>query len=207
MENERCTEHGITRCPHPKCRSKMLTGLVTPPKPRPVVLLAGKAGPPAPTSAPPSITNAAPPDIEMMDASTVQKEATELRKVQGAYDKEMEDLLAAKARQEAINASADVPPFNPAGFLKDDIEALAKGNPIEKTVSFKTLPVDESHASQVMRAASAYADATRDYALKLASYAKLAEGLKIAADRLTEAVVERDLREKELKDLVAGGDK
>ena len=202
MNNERCEKHGVTRClackiieaKKGKNPLTVPTLIVIPPP--------TKAGVP-----PPSITNAAPPDIEMMDASTVQKEATELRKVQGAYDKEMEDLLAAKARQEAINASADVPPFNPAGFLKDDIEALAKGNPIEKTVSFKTLPVDDSHASQVMRAASAYADATRDYALKLASYAKLAEGLKIAADRLTEAVVERDLREKELKDLVAGGDK
>jgi hypothetical protein len=58
-----------------------------------------------------------------------------------------------------------------------------------------------------MRAASAYADAARDYALKLASYTKVAEGLKTAADRLTEAINLRDQRERELKEIVDGGTK
>jgi hypothetical protein len=210
MENERCIEHGITRCPHPKCRSKLLTELVTPPKPRPVVLLAGKAGPPAPALAPPSITNAAPADIEMMDAPAVREEATELRKAQGVYDKEMEDLLAAKARQEAINAAADIGIKSEPAPKTDMGHAEASIDPeidYVKIAGFETLPVDDSHASQVMRAASAYADAARDYALKLASYTKVAEGLKTAGDRLTEAINLRDQRERELKEIVDGGTK
>jgi hypothetical protein len=58
-----------------------------------------------------------------------------------------------------------------------------------------------------VRAASAYADAARDYALKLASYTKVTEGVKKAEERLTEAALMRDKAEQDLQTLVAGGDK
>jgi hypothetical protein len=55
-----------------------------------------------------------------------------------------------------------------------------------------------------VRAASAYADAARDYALKLASYTLAQETALRAATRLNDAAIERDLREKELRELVGG---
>jgi len=209
MDNERCTAHGITRCTacaflEAKKNKAKLT--VTPPMPVERVKII--------MNPPPSISNAPPEDIEMMDER-------EVNKAREAYDKELESLLEAKARNEAINAAADIPAepdIVPRGVFQYKTETgqsidfdlrtgqgtLVKSQP---EAGFETLPVGDSHASKVMRAASAYADAARDYALKLASYTKVAEGLKTAAEKLTEAKVIRDKEEKELQALVAGGDK
>ena len=196
MENERCEKHGVTRCLACKIieAKKGKNPLTVPP----LIVI------PPPTKAgvpPPSITNAVPPDIEMMDAQ-------EVNKAREVYDKEMEALLEAKARQEAINSSADVPAE--VGMSQPSLRAEANVGPEHNYVAiagFETLPVDDSHASKVVRAASEYAAAARDYALKLASYTKVTEGVKKAAEKLTEAALIRDKAEKELQALVVGGEK
>ena len=126
-------------------------------------------------------------------------DAQEVNKAREVYDKEMEALLEAKARQEVINLTVEGTAHVEANIGPEHDYAAIAG--------FETLPVDDSHASQVVRAASEYAAAARDYALKLASYTKVAEGVKKAAEKLTEAALIRDKAEKELQALVAGGEK
>jgi hypothetical protein len=70
--------------------------------------------------------------------------------------------------------------------------------------SFDVLPVDDSHASKVMRAAAAYAKATNAYALELANVERL-KGLLMAAEaHLHNAENEKQHHENELKTLVNG---
>jgi hypothetical protein len=102
----------------------------------------------------------------------------------------------------------------PVNFQEEDgqriampTETAAPGAPVEEITSFDTLPVDDSHASKVVRAAAEYAAAARDYAIKLASYTKVAEGLKLAKERLDEADYARNRTEATLKTIVAGDSK
>jgi hypothetical protein len=197
MDNERCEKHGVTRCStcafldakKNKTKPSMIQPLV-------IVPPSTKVGVPPPASPPPSITNAAPEDIEMMGA-------TEVHEAQAAYDKELESLLEAKARQEEINTARNA--AQDMDYTGTEGSGQPRPGPPAPTASgFDTLPVDDSHASQVVRAASAYADAARDYALKLASYTLAQETALRAATRLNDAAIERDLREKELRELVGG---
>ena len=204
MDNERCEKHGVTRCS--TCAFlEAKKNKTKPPMIQPLVIAPPftKVGVP-----PPSITNAAPEDIEGMDAR-------ELTRAREAYDKELESLLEAKARQEEINTAhntaqgMDYMGTKGSGQPRSGTpgDTPAPGTDYVKIAGFDTLPVDDSHASQVVRAASAYADAARDYALKLASYTLAQETASRAAARLNDAAIERDLKEKELRDLVAGGGK
>src|SRR5208337_803324 len=207
MNDERCTTHGIMRC------STCAYLEAKKNKTKPSIVQPILAAPPSTKVGvpPPSISNAPPEDIEMMDVH-------EVNRAREAYHKELDSLLETKARQEAINAAIDVPipeGYKKVGQIHDEV--ILAEQPLRvhlgnipfavENETFETLPVDDSHASKVMRAASAYADAARDYALKLASYTKIAEELKTAAERLTEAALMRDKAEKDLQTLVAGGEK
>jgi len=71
-------------------------------------------------------------------------------------------------------------------------------------VSFAVLPVDDSHAAKVMRAAAEYASAAKQWAERLAQVEKIKAELLKQEMRLDNAVKAKDEAEAELKKLVNG---
>jgi hypothetical protein len=65
-------------------------------------------------------------------------------------------------------------------------------------------PLDDSRASQVMRVAMAYAEATTEYARNVAVVEKIKSDLMTAEAKLSAAIFDKDAAELELKNLVNG---
>src|SRR5208337_4902015 len=196
MNDERCTTHGIMRCS--TCafleakKNKTKPSIV---QPILAVPPSTKVGVP-----PPSISNAPPEDIEMMDVH-------EVNRAREAYHKELDSLLETKARNEAINTETAV---ESTAHVADG-PYTAPGTPglpeadshvdYAKLAGFETLPIDDSHASKVMRAASAYAEAAKMYALDLSEFVSAKERLNTIQCRMNTSAEIRNLKEEELKAL------
>ena len=81
---------------------------------------------------------------------------------------------------------------------------LKEPPPAKPEVSFDVLPVDDSHASKVTRAAAAYAKASADYAKAVVAVASLKIQLELEGAKLTKATEARIAAEEEMKKLMGG---
>jgi hypothetical protein len=133
--------------------------------------------------APPEITGAPPPDIEGMDAPSLRAEIDAYANLPGGA------------------SQSDIPDIeelgNPAVRATLGLDLTAKD-------AFDTLPVDDSHASKVMRAAAEYASASRDWAQNVAKVEKIKAELVKAEAALSGATSRQQGAELELKTLVSG---
>jgi hypothetical protein len=135
-------------------------------------------------TAPSEITGAPPPDIEQMDGPALLAE-------QAAFNKKTDFEL-----------STDPDAWGPLQIIANGKASLIPARTAKE--SFDTLPTDDSHASKVMRAASAYAKASKDWAQNLARVEKIKSELLKAEALLHEALVAKETSEGDLKTLVAG---
>jgi hypothetical protein len=69
---------------------------------------------------------------------------------------------------------------------------------------FATLPVDDSHASKVLRAAAAFAEVAAKWARVLATTERIKKDLLVAQATLDAVTIEKNVSELELKKLVSG---
>lgn len=178
--NERCDKHSITRCPI--CAS-----------------LSGKKTQTL-SVAPPEITGAPPADIEQMDSNALRAEiaASPVRfPTQEEVDESQQKLNALRGDSN-YNFARQVPGFT----LEPKQPGPAPDRMAKET--FDNLPVDDSHASKVVRAAAAYATASKDWAQNLARVEKIKSELLKAEALLHEALVAKETSECDLKTLVTG---
>jgi hypothetical protein len=88
---------------------------------------------------------------------------------------------------------------------KEEVEKVIQATQMEaKKKVFKALPNDDSHASKVMRAAAAFAEASSTWALELANVEKIKADLLVAKALLDKVATEMIRAEKTLKELING---
>jgi hypothetical protein len=128
--------------------------------------------------APTEITGAPPPNIEDMTSDALRAEIA--LNVSPAVDEVWGD-----------RPGAPIPGFKEVGRIQDEI-------------IFEALPVDDSHASKVVRAAAEYASASKAWAQELARVTKIKQELLKAESELHAALVRKEVSECDLKTLVSG---
>lgn len=140
----------------------------------------------APTAPPSEIVGGPPPDIEGMGSVRDREEKTP-EEINTEYDKILAEVNAMRLEPGAI---IEVPqPGNVDPFRRD---------------TFATLPVDDSHASKVLRAAAEFASAAQAWAQELAYVEKVRKILLTAEAQLGKVSAEKDKTEQVLKQLVTG---
>ena len=166
-------------------------------------LCMAKAGKkPTAVVAPPSITGGPPPDIEECTPSLRDK-------VDGPAPA---DLIPEWEKPSAFDepmASAARPTGRCIGRVSRQLgtsDSARHSGSVLRVVpnSFETLPTDDSHASKVVRAAAAYAEAAKVWAGDLAAVEHNKANLLRAQAKLDAATIEKDKAEQDLKLLVNG---
>lgn len=164
-------------------------------------LCMAKAGKkPTAVVAPPSITGGPPPDIEECTPSLRDK-------VDGPAPA---DLIPEWEKPSAfdeptasaapVDASVEYHVNSVPATLPEHSGSVLRVVPN----SFETLPTDDSHASKVVRAAAAYAEAAKVWAGDLAAVEHNKANLLRAQAKLDAATIEKDKAEQDLKILVNG---
>jgi hypothetical protein len=141
------------------------------------------------TPPPTAITGAPPENIEGLSTSVRDREPATPEEVNTEYDKILAEVNVAKAAKEAKAQNWESSPEEPTRPRKP----------------FATLPVDDSHASQVVRAAAKYAEAATTFALRLAEAEKVKQMVSKAQAEQDAAGLALREAEAELKKLVGGG--
>jgi hypothetical protein len=177
-DGSKCTPHGQTRCS--LCASKAFK--------KPFVPAFG-------TPAPPEIAGGPPSDFEGLSVRARLPETPE--EVNTDYDKikaEVDALNSAKSQSWESTPEAPTRPRqyvlpgpSPTNFFTRD--------------TFSTLPTDDSHASQVLRAAAEFAGTAQSWAQELAYVEKIRRELLVAEAVLMGAVKNMARAEEELKKL------
>lgn len=191
--NERCEKHNLTRCT--TCMA------LEHHKPQAAVPVA-----------PPEIAGGPPPDIEDVHGTGSVRDRIDPDPPTDVNKMNVDALRAEVAECAAIKAGCF---SEEAPFELSSKRELATPGPGVSTIngvafptaekeSFDALPVDDSHASKVVRAAAAYADASRIWAQELARTEKIKQSLLRAEADLQAAQTKKETAERELKTLVTG---
>lgn len=136
-----------------------------------------------PQSAPPSITGGPPPGIEDCTPSLRDKvDGPAPADLVPEWEKPLPSTLG------IVQAGTQV---HPGQIIE-----------VDNVKDFATLPVDDSHASKVVRAAAAYAAASAKWANELANVEKIKVMLSDAQTRLSAEAAVKDAAERNLKELV-----
>jgi len=227
MENERCAKHGITRCPacaflEAKKQGTLLKAGPSAPTPasiKPVI----PGGPPediemmdAPQVADERQRLQAEHDQAVNDLLESKARQEAIQAQTNIQVDEIAEQINGPKEDPYHEVGMDHPELAravPVNFQEEDgqriampTETAAPGAPAVGINGFDTLPTDDSHASQVMRAAAAYAKAAKMYAIDVAEFTAAKEHLNTLQCRLSVSEKMRDKAEAELKTLVAGGD-
>jgi hypothetical protein len=182
-DGSKCDKHQMVRCV--LCMAAAARGIATGSHPQPVAI----------TPPPTAITGGPPENIEGLSTSVRDREPVTPEEVNTEYDKilaEVNDL-----KREPSDLGGPIRGTFP-GQIIPVITQDAKR-------PFATLPVDDSHASQVVRAAAKYAEAATTFALRLAEAEKVKQMVSKAQAEQDAAGLALREAEAELKKLVGGG--
>jgi hypothetical protein len=191
-DGSKCDKHQMVRCVLCMAAASRGTG------PQPVAI----------TPPPAAITGGPPENIEGLSTSVRDREPVTPEEVNTEYDKILAEVNVAKAAKEAKAKTWESSPEEPTRPRQPDLGGPIKGTFPGQTVpviTFATLPVDDSHASQVVRAAAKYAEAATTFALRLAEAEKVKQMVSKAQAEQDAAGLALREAEAELKKLVGGG--
>ena|SRR5208282_2844770 len=142
--------------------------------------------PAAPSTPPASFSGGPPENIEGLSTGPRDRLPETIEEANTDYDKILAEVNAIKAGAPSLEQGKPQPGSTP--------------DPTK--VSFDILPVDDSRASKVMRAAAAYAKFATIYAQKLAAVEGVRQQLMRVEAELGMATKDKDASESELKRIV-----
>lgn len=178
-DGSKCTPHSQTRCSI--CAAQAFKGK------KPII----------PASPPPDIAGGPPADIEGLSVRARLPQTAE--EVNTEYDKILAEVNEMKASKQEPDLGGPIEGTGPVALTKRAF--YPGGQSLFVRDTFSTLPVDDSHASKVLRAAAKFSSAVQSWAQELAYVEKIKKALMEAEVALNKASFEKNNAEEGLNSL------